>query len=563
MRGLSMIKYYNLDIIPIILNRFKINDIVLVGELDEITFNHIMHYSECNGSEVNINNIAGDNILEALSTLNDYDAIFLNDDPNWFTVFNELKLIKLNNHEFPLVFVCHNRFPHKRRDAYINPDIIPKEFLQKYSKDFSYNNIIISDDYYHAIDENTPKNGVLTAIEDFIHENLSIGVMEINLLNGISILYFKNSISHIRLSKLFDEIEEYSLDFEELQDDRFKNQFLLNYLSNLGISKNTSKIIEDFKVEISKKNHEIRNFEDKILLHGDELSYIDSKLINMQSEVDLKELQIKNINSQIINKNNEIDSLNTEINQKNNEIDSLNTEINQKNSEIDALNIEVTDKNQIISKLKQEINENELNLRNIEIDFDNHINCLSEQLKNKTGECVKLNDKLKNYQNEILVKNKNIKNKNDEINLKENKFNTIKNQYLAQLSELDNNHYCISCFKEEITNKQMEISYLKKRGFVKKIFTPLAYVYLMLKSNPNELILNFKLYFILKNSNCFDVGYYLRNNPDLIGGFWFKYFSLELHYVCNGFNEHRKFNKKYFNRNSKQSLYNYILTCSK
>ena len=68
--------------------------------------------------------------------------------------------------------------------------------------------------FFHAIDENTPKNGVLTAIEDFLMENSSIGIMDLYLLNGITILYLKNSISHIRLNKLLclKRSEEISLE---------------------------------------------------------------------------------------------------------------------------------------------------------------------------------------------------------------------------------------------------------------------------------------------------------------------------------------------------------------
>ena len=69
------------------------------------------------------------------------------------------------------------------------------------------------------------------------------------------------------------------------------------------------------------------------------------------------------------------------------------------------------------------------------------------------------------------------------------------------------------------------------------------------------------MYKSLKNSKCFDIGFYLNNNPDLIESKWCKFFSPELHYVCKGFDEGRLFNKKYFNRNSKKELLKYILTC--
>ena len=109
----------------------------------------------------------------------------------------------------------------------------------------------------------------------------------------------------------------------------------------------------------------------------------------------------------------------------------------------------------------------------------------------------------------------------------------------------------------------MEIQYFKNESFTKKILSPLSYIYLVFKSNPKEVSINYKLYKAIKNSKCFDIGFYLNNNKDIQDSNWCKYFSPELHYVCKGFNEERKFNKKYFNRNSKEELLDYIYKCEK
>ena len=137
----------------------------------------------------------------------------------------------------------------------------------------------------------------------------------------------------------------------------------------------------------------------------------------------------------------------------------------------------------------------------------------------------------------------------------------MKYQYSTQLSKLDTKEYCISCYKEEINNNHLEIEYLRKDTVTRKIISPLSYVYLIFKSKPKEISLNIRLYKALKNSKCFDIGFYLNNNVDLINSKWCKFFSPELHYVCNGFYEQRKFNKKYFNRTSKEELLDYIINC--
>ena len=79
-------------------------------------------------------------------------------------------------------------------------------------------------------------------------------------------------------------------------------------------------------------------------------------------------------------------------------------------------------------------------------------------------------------------------------------------------------------------------------------------MYIISKSKPSEIITNIKLYKSLKNSKCFDIGYYLTKYPDIAKSKWCKYFSPELHYVCEGFNEKRKFNKKFFKNHDKKEL---------
>ena len=115
------------------------------------------------------------------------------------------------------------------------------------------------------------------------------------------------------------------------------------------------------------------------------------------------------------------------------------------------------------------------------------------------------------------------------------------------------------CYKEKISNMDVEIEYLKSNDKLgKKFFIPLAYAYLITKSNLREIGTNIKLYNILKNKDCFDIGYYLNKYPDLKKSKWCKYFSPELHYVCKGFSENRKINKKDLKHNSKKELIDYI-----
>ena len=478
--------YYNSDIIPVILKEFNVKNIVISGLSDNETVNQISSYCDvcddvsCIEIDLNDNSkeeIINDFTLNVLPNLSNYDAIFLNDDPNWYTVYNELNIIKNNNLKFPLVFICHSVFPHKRRDSYIDPEVIPKDFLNEYCDTLICDDIVIHDDFFHAVKDNTSKNGVLTAIEDFMAENSSIGIMNIKFLNGMSVLYFKNFISENRIKRLFEEIEDKEIEYN-FSDDIVRNKVLTNHISKFKLNDADSDIVGNFKSELDEKERVLNEFENKIRLNNQELSLKDSQISDMSSKLDFKETQLKISEFRLVNRDIEIDKLNNQLQNANDKIDNL-----------------------------------ENTLSNSKRDFE----------------------------------------------YKEREF---KSKYVNQFSKLDSNTYSISCYKNEIENNKLEIEYYKKNGLARKLLSPLAYAYMILKSRPRELPVNFKLYRAMKSSKCFDIGFYLNNNKDISDSKWCRYFSPELHYICNGFDENRKFNKKYYNTNSKKELLDYLLNCN-
>ncbi len=491
-----MFKFYRLESLPIILNFFEITNIVISGASDKEILDYI--YSYCNESNASFtiidtenngrNNCINDYALNALPKLNNFDAIFINDDPNWYTVYNELKITYNHNKKFPLVFICNNIFPYERKDYYIDPNIIPIDFRNNVSNEIEYDKNF-QKGLYKSSEENTPKNGVLTAIEDFLVEHESIQFADFKLLNGISVLYSTEFISSEKLLELYKIINEFSL---ELENNTLDNSEDTEYHQNKNVFKTESYLNSN--------------------LYDEEINYKNSQLNNLDSKLSLKNTQIKNIESKLFNRETQINNLNTQIISLKNELVNKNILFKDKEREL----------NYQIKSLKSNI-------------------CQKEKIEEELA-------------NQLQISNDTIKNKQNELNL-------IKHQYTYQLSKLDNKEYCISCYKEEINNNHLEIQYLKKTPVVKKLLNPLAYLYLLFKSKPSEIFLNFKLYKALKNSKCFDIGYYLNNNKDVMDSVWCKYFSPELHYICKGFDEKREFNKKYFNRNSKKELLNYIILC--
>jgi hypothetical protein len=105
------------------------------------------------------------------------DVWFIDGDHNWFTVFNELAFVDelSKQHHIPAIMFMHDvSWPCARRDMYYNPEQIPAEFVQPNS-----NQLGLTLDKqaspsgglkgpYWALQEGGPRNGVLTAVEDFL-----------------------------------------------------------------------------------------------------------------------------------------------------------------------------------------------------------------------------------------------------------------------------------------------------------------------------------------------------------------------------------------------------------
>lgn len=119
--------------------------------------------------------------LEAMPKLGDIDAWIIDGDHNYYTVLNELLIADAlaQRDGKPLLALLHDvSWPCARRDFYYAPERIPDQWRQPYSFD---NGVILDDPGSHpgrglrgvgqfavALHEGGPRNGVLTAVEDFL-----------------------------------------------------------------------------------------------------------------------------------------------------------------------------------------------------------------------------------------------------------------------------------------------------------------------------------------------------------------------------------------------------------
>ncbi|MCL4286504.1 MAG: class I SAM-dependent methyltransferase [Thermoleophilia bacterium] len=116
--------------------------------------------------------------LDAIPRMDLPDAFIIDGDHNYFTVSEELKLIEERAGEaaIPLLLFHDVCWPHARRDAYYAPDRIPEEYRSTIASGvgiapgepgLTYGGL----PYVHVQErEGGERNGVLTAIEDFLEE---------------------------------------------------------------------------------------------------------------------------------------------------------------------------------------------------------------------------------------------------------------------------------------------------------------------------------------------------------------------------------------------------------
>jgi hypothetical protein len=191
--------------------------------------------------------------LDALPTIDRFDAVLIDGDHNWYTVFNELKLLEERSKDpslhFPLVMLHDIGWPYGRRDLYYNPETIPEEYRKPYEQsgmrpeseelleDGGLNRSLAN-----AVSENDPRNGVLTAVEDFLEETEQlIELVQLPGLNGLGILVPSQFIKQNSklagflgdldlsptLTRYLELVEEARIEMEiDLQEHRARSQRL-------------------------------------------------------------------------------------------------------------------------------------------------------------------------------------------------------------------------------------------------------------------------------------------------------------------------------------------------
>jgi hypothetical protein len=187
--------------------------------------------------------------LDAFAQLKDIDAWIVDGDHNWYTVYHELieiEKICRRDHKPLLAFFHDITWPCGRRDMYYAPERIPAQYRHPCRRDagvtLGHGGLLDNrgfrggSHFAWAESEGGPRNGVLTAIEDFMVERHRGGIeyafAEIPAVLGLGVLFvldapwslsLADSLLPFHQNRLLRAIEEdrlrSALRVRELEDD--------------------------------------------------------------------------------------------------------------------------------------------------------------------------------------------------------------------------------------------------------------------------------------------------------------------------------------------------------
>jgi cephalosporin hydroxylase len=120
--------------------------------------------------------------LNVLDRCGAFDVALIDGDHNWYTVYNELRVLRESARvagvPIPLLILHDVCWPYGRRDLYYEPSQIPPEFRQPYKRRGmrrGHSELLrgggMNAELHNAVHEGGPRNGVMTALDDFIAEH--------------------------------------------------------------------------------------------------------------------------------------------------------------------------------------------------------------------------------------------------------------------------------------------------------------------------------------------------------------------------------------------------------
>ncbi|HST55747.1 MAG TPA: class I SAM-dependent methyltransferase [Solirubrobacteraceae bacterium] len=157
--------------------------------------------------------------LELLGELDDVELALIDGDHNWHTVINELRALErragADGREPPVILLHDVGWPYGRRDLYYDPQSIPEAHRHPHARLGIAPGRVelgpgLNDHLENALLTDTPANGVLTAVEDFVAESQHPWRQwTIPGLSGLAVLVSSDTLAACApLRELLESIDE-------------------------------------------------------------------------------------------------------------------------------------------------------------------------------------------------------------------------------------------------------------------------------------------------------------------------------------------------------------------
>ena len=157
------------------------------------------------------------NVLPQLPAV---DAALVDGDHNWYTVYHELRFLhaaaQAAGRPLPLLVLHDVLWPYGRRDLYYEPDRIPDDQRQPYARRGLLPGLSglsdtegLNPHLANAVEEGGPRNGVRTALEDFVAEHEgALRVVVLPIYFGLAIVADERLLAaRPQLGEVLDRLE--------------------------------------------------------------------------------------------------------------------------------------------------------------------------------------------------------------------------------------------------------------------------------------------------------------------------------------------------------------------
>ncbi len=232
--------------------------------------------------------------IHALREIEGPDVVLIDGDHNWYTVFNELRLIEKmceeHSWEFPLVMLHDVAWPYGRRDLYYDPDMIPEEHRKPYEKKGMLPSVPdlveeggMNRHLNNAVREHESEEGVLTAVEDFLNvSGYGLELLQLPGIHGLGIL------TPVRL-------KEQNPDFASFLSELEFSQFVRRYVRGVEQDRLETEIRKqeerrerrETQRRLAKESQELRKERQKLRKERRSLREEQRKLKEMRQELNV------------------------------------------------------------------------------------------------------------------------------------------------------------------------------------------------------------------------------------------------------------------------------------